>query len=105
MGILAVCNTYLVDVMEARSAEVIATNKYAHLIACNFILMDFGIPSCLRYVAAAGASAVVLPIIQAIGVAPTNAIAAAIAWIGFALICATIKYGQGWREAWCELEE
>ena len=30
MGILAVCNTYLVDVMQDRSAEVIAVNKYAN---------------------------------------------------------------------------
>jgi len=87
MGVLAVCNTYLVDVVQGRSAEAIAVNN------------------CLRYIASAGASAAVLPIIQAIGVAPANAIAAAIAWIGFALMCATIRYGKGWREAGDELEE
>ncbi|KAF8590682.1 MFS general substrate transporter [Ramaria rubella] len=87
MGILAVCNTYLVDVMQDRSAEVIATNN------------------CLRYVASAGASAAVLPLIQAIGIAPTNAIATGFSLIGFGLICATIKYGKGWREAMVEERE
>ncbi|KAF8590676.1 MFS general substrate transporter [Ramaria rubella] len=80
IGVIAVCNTYLVDVMQDRSAEVIATNN------------------CLRYVASACASAAVLPLIQTIGVAPTNAIAAAIGLIGFGFMCATIRYGEGWRE-------
>ncbi|KAF8519191.1 major facilitator superfamily domain-containing protein [Gautieria morchelliformis] len=80
MGILAVCNTYLVDVMQDRSAEVIATNN------------------CLRYIASAGASAAVLPIIQKIGIAATNAIATGFSVTGFALMCATIKYGKSWRE-------
>ncbi|KAF8584881.1 MFS general substrate transporter [Ramaria rubella] len=77
---LAVCNTYLVDVMQDRSAEAIATNNF------------------LRYMASAGASAAVLPLIQAIGIAPTNAIAAGFSLIGFGLVCATIKYGKSWRE-------
>ncbi|KAF8581941.1 MFS general substrate transporter [Ramaria rubella] len=80
MGVLAVCNTYLVDVMQDRSAEVIATNN------------------AVRYMASAGVSAGVLPLIQTIGIAPTNAIASSFALAGFGLICATIKYGEGWRE-------
>ncbi|KZT59409.1 MFS general substrate transporter [Calocera cornea HHB12733] len=65
IGVLAVCNTYLVDSYQARSTEVIAANN------------------CIRYIASAGASAAVLPLMQAIGIAPTNAIAAGLAWAGF----------------------
>lgn len=53
----------------------------------------------MRYIASAGASAVVLPLIQNVGIAATNAIAMVIALAGFALICVTIKYGKSWREA------
>ncbi|KIJ23886.1 hypothetical protein M422DRAFT_39390, partial [Sphaerobolus stellatus SS14] len=72
MGVLAVCNTYLVDVAQNRSAEAIAVNN------------------CMRYIFSAGASAAVLPLIQAINIAPTNAIATAFTLLGFALICLTI---------------
>ncbi|KZO96755.1 MFS general substrate transporter, partial [Calocera viscosa TUFC12733] len=65
IGVLAVCNTYLVDSYQTRSTEVIAANN------------------CIRYIASAGASAAVLPLMQAIGIAPTNAIAAGITWGGF----------------------
>ncbi|GJJ08853.1 hypothetical protein Clacol_003073 [Clathrus columnatus] len=81
LGVFAVCNTYLVDSVQNRSAEVIATNN------------------CLRYIASAGASAVVLPLIQIIGVAATNGIAATFTLIGFFLILLTIKYGEAWRKA------
>jgi hypothetical protein len=97
MGILAVCNTYLVDVMQDRSAEVIATNKYASRCCDGSFLT--ALSSCLRYIASAGASAAVLPIIQKIGIAATNAIATGFSLTGFALMCATIKYGKSWREA------
>lgn len=101
MGVLAVCNTYLVDVMQDRSAEVIATNKYAialpsHTPFVCYLICLFA--SCLRYIASAAASAAVLPIIQAINIAPTNGIATVFSLIGFGLICATIKYGKAWRE-------
>lgn len=52
----------------------------------------------MRYLFSAGASAGVLPLIKAIGIGPTNAIAAVISWIGFALVVATIKWGQRARE-------
>lgn len=34
---------------------------------------------------------------KAIGISPTNAIAAAFAWIGCALVVVVIRYGAGWR--------
>jgi hypothetical protein len=52
----------------------------------------------MRYLFSAGASAGVLPLIKTIDIAPTNAIAAAIAWIGFGLVVGTIVYGRTWRE-------
>ncbi|EIN13032.1 MFS general substrate transporter [Punctularia strigosozonata HHB-11173 SS5] len=76
MGVLSVSNTYLVDVMQKRSAETIAINN------------------CIRYIFAAAASAAVLPLIKAIGVAAANGIAAAISLIGFALTLATIRWGE-----------
>jgi hypothetical protein len=51
----------------------------------------------MRYLFSAGASAGVLPLINAIGIAPTNAIAAAISWLGFTLVLATIRWGPTWR--------
>jgi hypothetical protein len=51
----------------------------------------------MRYLFSAGASAGVLPLINAIGIAPTNAIAAAISWLGFTLVLATIRWGPAWR--------
>lgn len=108
MGVLAVCNTYLVDVMQDRSAEVIATNKYAIIYIGQLSPLSRWLPSifslylifsCLRYIASAGASSVVLPLIQSVGIAATNAIATVFALTGFALICATIKYGKCWRES------
>lgn len=56
------------------------------------------VDSCLRYIAAAGASAAALPLIQTIGIAATNAITVVFTLAGFALICLTIKYGKVWRE-------
>ncbi|EJU03028.1 MFS general substrate transporter [Dacryopinax primogenitus] len=80
MTILAICNTYLVDSMQTRSTEVIAINN------------------CLRYVACAASSSYCLPLTNAIGVAPMNAISSVLAWIGFALIAWTIRDGSKWRE-------
>lgn len=81
LGVFAVCNTYLVDAVQTRSAEAIATNN------------------CLRYIASAGASAVVLPLIQKIGIAATNGIAAAFTVLGFSLIVWTVICGEKWRDA------
>jgi hypothetical protein len=53
--------------------------------------------SCMRYIFSAGASAGVLPLIQAIGVGPTNTIAAGLSWLGFGLVLLTTRKGQSWR--------
>jgi hypothetical protein len=52
----------------------------------------------MRYTLSAGATAAVLPLIQKINIGPTNALAAGLSWIGFALMLVTLKRGQSWRE-------
>ncbi|POY75477.1 putative Fructokinase [Rhodotorula taiwanensis] len=79
MCVLTPCNTYCVDVLSTRSSEVIAINN-----AC-------------RYAVAAGASAFVLPMIQAIGVGWTNTFAALIVWLGCGVVLLTIRYGARMR--------
>lgn len=81
MLVLNPANVYLVDSAQTRSAEAIAVNNF------------------LRYSFSAGASAAVLPMIDAIGIGWTNTIAAFVNWIGTALILVTIRYGSKWREA------
>ncbi|PCH38486.1 MFS general substrate transporter [Wolfiporia cocos MD-104 SS10] len=78
---LSPVNAYLVDAMHTRSAEIIAAQK--------------GVRNLLVAMATAG----ILPLINHIGVASTNAISAAIAWIGFFLLWLTVHYGSRMR-AW-----
>lgn len=73
--VLSSSNTYLVDCLQTRSAEVIAINN------------------CIRYLFAAGASAGILPLVKAIGVGPANTLAAGIAWMGFGTVLLTLKWG------------
>jgi len=80
MFVLTPTNTYCVDVMQHRSAEVIATIN------------------CVRYVFSAAASAFVLPMIDAIGVGWTNTFSAFIVWIGAALTLFVIRYGERIRK-------
>lgn len=85
MFVLTAANTYLVDVMQARSAEIIAVNN------------------AVRYVFSAGAAAWSLPLIQRIGVGPANTIAAVLVWGGFGLVLVTIRWGprlRGLGERW-----
>lgn len=74
-------NTYLVDAMQKRSAEAIAVNNF------------------FRYLFAAAASAFVLPMINAIGLGWTMTIGSVCCWLGVGLILATMRWGEGWREA------
>jgi hypothetical protein len=60
---------------ESRSAEVIAINN------------------CLRYLAAAGASAGILPLVKAIDVGPANSLFAGIGLLGFGCVLAVIRWG------------
>ncbi|GAA5820951.1 hypothetical protein JCM11251_001893 [Rhodosporidiobolus azoricus] len=80
MIVLTPCNTYVVDCAGVRSSEAIAVNN-----AC-------------RYVLSAAASAFVLPMIQAIGVGPTNTFAAGIVLLGFGIVLLLIRYGGKMRE-------
>ncbi|CCM04535.1 uncharacterized protein FIBRA_06716 [Fibroporia radiculosa] len=72
---LSPINTYLVDIMQSRSAEVIAAHKG------------------VRHLIVAVATTGILPLINTIGVARTNAIAAVIAWVGCGLLWVTVTYG------------
>ncbi|SCV68223.1 BQ2448_344 [Microbotryum intermedium] len=80
MMVLTAANTYCVDVLQKRSSEVIAVN--------NFV----------RYTLSAAASAFILPLINAIGLGGANSFAAGLAWIGFGLVCATIRWGEKMRK-------
>ncbi|KAI0062171.1 MFS general substrate transporter [Artomyces pyxidatus] len=75
---------YNVDIMHSRSAEVMA------------------VTSALRSFITAFATAAFLPMINSIGVLPTNAITAGLAWIGYGLLWATIRYGDRMR-AWVDV--
>jgi hypothetical protein len=86
MMVLSSSNTYLVDCLQTRSAEVIAINN------------------CIRYLFAAGASAGILPLVKAIGVGPANTLAAGIAWMGFGTVLLTLKWGTSLLYSSCEEE-
>ncbi|KAF8519615.1 MFS general substrate transporter [Hysterangium stoloniferum] len=82
--VLAPSATYLVDVLRTQSAEVIASS------------------SAFRNVICAVACAGVLPMINSVGIIPTNAVAAIFVWIGFGLLCLSIRYGDPLR-AWLDI--
>lgn len=72
-------NTYCLDVMQGRSAEVIAG---------NFMV---------RYALGAGASALVLPAIKGIGVGWFSTVSAGFLVAGAAATAAVAMFGTGWR--------
>jgi MFS family permease len=74
-------NTYCLDVMQGRSAEVIAGNYF------------------MRYMFAAGGSAVVLPGVRGIGVGWFSTISAFFLMAGAAATYLTAVYGKSWRDA------
>lgn len=73
-------NTYCLDVMQGRGAEVIAGNYF------------------VRYLFACAVTACVLPAVQAMGVGWFSTITAAFLVLSTAAIQATIWWGKGWRE-------
>jgi len=73
-------NTYCLDVMQGRGAEVIAGNYF------------------IRYLFAAGGTAVVLPAVEAIGVGWFSTISAAFLVVSTLGIMAAIRWGKGWRD-------
>ncbi|KAI1785644.1 MFS general substrate transporter [Ganoderma leucocontextum] len=82
--VLTPCSSYFVDVLHDRSAESMAAS------------------SSFRALVAAFVTAGMLPLINAIGVAATNALFALIAWLGFGMILLTIRYGYRMR-AWVDI--
>lgn len=73
-------NSYIIDVMQSRSAESVAG---------NFLV---------RYICGAISTAVVLPVIEAIGVGWFGTISALSMVFGGSCVCVTLKWGAGWRE-------
>lgn len=74
-------NTYCLDVMQSRSADVVAGNYV------------------IRYVFAAAGSAACLPLIDIIGVGWFSTISAGFVALAAVGVWFTAKYGAGWREA------
>ncbi|OWZ59705.1 dityrosine transporter [Cryptococcus neoformans c45] len=74
-------NTYLVDCMQSRSAEVVAINN------------------CIRYIFSAAASAFVLPLANAIGWGWTMTMCAFVSWLAAGALFILCRYGELWREA------
>jgi len=74
-------NTYCLDVMHGRGAEVIAGNYF------------------VRYLFACAATACVLPGIQGIGVGWFSTISAAFLLAGTGTTMLAIRWGKGWRDA------
>ncbi|EIN08118.1 MFS general substrate transporter [Punctularia strigosozonata HHB-11173 SS5] len=82
--VLTPCASYMVDVVHSRSAEIMAAN------------------SAVRSLILSGATTLILPSIETIGVAWTDTIAALLAWVGFGLLWCTIRYGDKMR-AWVDV--
>ncbi|KAF5318059.1 hypothetical protein D9619_012112 [Psilocybe cf. subviscida] len=78
------CAANLVDVMHTRSAESLGANN-----GLRTGLVAFGISG-------------VVPIMDAYGVAWTNAASAALIWIAFGILICVIRYGEQMR-AWVEV--
>jgi len=74
-------NTYCLDVMQSKSAEVVAGNYV------------------IRYVFAAAGSAACLPVIKRIGVGWFSTISAGFLVVAATGVWFTAKYGESWREA------
>ncbi|KAM0341546.1 hypothetical protein ACHAPU_009994 [Fusarium lateritium] len=74
-------NTYCLDVMPGQGAEVAATNFFA------------------RYLFGCAASAAVLPALEVIGVGWFSTISAVFLMLSALATMATIRWGEGWREA------
>ncbi|EIW61033.1 MFS general substrate transporter [Trametes versicolor FP-101664 SS1] len=82
--VLTPSSSYYVDILHSRSAEVWAAS------------------SAVRQFSVALATAGILPLINAVGVAAADAIFAVVAWFGFLLIVLTIRYGDRMR-AWVDV--
>jgi hypothetical protein len=84
--VLSPSATYYVDVVHARSAEMMAANKLSTHHSLFFASRSLGYltySSGLRALVLSIAIAGILPCINRIGIAGTNALPAAFAWLGF----------------------
>ncbi|KAF4578254.1 hypothetical protein EYR40_001585 [Pleurotus pulmonarius] len=82
--VLSPSASYIVDIMHDKSAESMAVNN--------------GFRSLVMAVAIAG----VFPMIGAFGVAKTYTAVALLAWVGFGILWATVRYGDRMR-AWVDM--
>ncbi|KAF8870318.1 major facilitator superfamily domain-containing protein [Infundibulicybe gibba] len=82
--VLSTCAAYIVDIMHSRSAEVMAAYN-----ALRSLLLSLSM-------------ALILPLINMIGVAATNALAAVLAWLALGILLCTIRYGTQMR-AWVDV--
>ncbi|CAL1703109.1 unnamed protein product [Somion occarium] len=84
--VLAPISAYNVDILHSRSAEVMAA-----MTAYRGLIVSVG-------------SSTVIPLVQSIGVARTNAISAVAAWVGYILIWSVIKLSPSTTRCSCGLD-
>ncbi|OCH87265.1 MFS general substrate transporter [Obba rivulosa] len=82
--VLAPISAYVVDILHSRSAEAMAAHKGIRNLAVSITISP------------------ILPLINMIGVARTNALAALVAWLGAVVLWCTIAYGDKMR-AWVDV--
>ncbi|KAF8875624.1 MFS general substrate transporter [Infundibulicybe gibba] len=82
--VLSPSAAYVVDVMHSRSAEAMAANNGFRSIPMSLSI------------------AAILPLIDLIGVAATNALAALLGWLALGILLCTIRYGTQMR-AWVDV--
>ncbi|KAI0746707.1 MFS general substrate transporter [Daedaleopsis nitida] len=82
--VLTPSSAYYVDILHTQSAEIMAAS------------------GAFRALFVASVTAGVLPMINTIGVAATDAISAGIAWLGLGMFLVTIRYGDRMR-AWVDV--
>jgi MFS family permease len=90
-------NTYCLDVMQGRSAEVIGKWFTPPSVFSNANLVLAG-NYFMRYMFAAGGSAACLPAIRAVGVGWFSTIGAFFLMAGAAATYVTAEYGKKWRD-------
>ncbi|KAK0435267.1 MFS general substrate transporter [Armillaria borealis] len=83
--VLSPSSAYGVDIMHSRSAESMAANNALRSFIMSILIAG------------------ILPMVNTVGVATTDAAAAAFAWVGFLILWLTIQYGDRMRH-WVDVE-
>ncbi|PBK60698.1 MFS general substrate transporter [Armillaria solidipes] len=83
--VLSPSSAYGVDIMHSRSAESMAANNALRSFFMSILIAG------------------ILPMVNTVGVAATDAVAAAFAWVGFLILWLTIQYGDRMRH-WVDVE-